>query len=82
MKRCLGPCVSGLTTKEEYDEAVAEARLFLSGRTEHLVRDLRRKMEEAAERLEYEKAARFRDARVEVEAISQRRKLWASQTMA
>ena len=75
MKRCLGPCVSGLTTKQAYDEAVREARLFLSGRNEQLVRRLRRAMEEAAGRLEFEEAARLRDVMAEVEAVSERRKL-------
>jgi excinuclease ABC subunit C len=75
MKRCLGPCVDGLTSKQEYDEAVAEARLFLSGRTDQLARRLRAEMVQAAEALEFERAARLRDALTEVEAVSQRRKL-------
>ncbi|HJX28937.1 MAG TPA: GIY-YIG nuclease family protein, partial [Thermoanaerobaculia bacterium] len=44
MRRCLGPCVAGLTTKEAYDEAIQQARLFLSGRTEQLVRRLKKEM--------------------------------------
>ncbi len=75
MHRCLGPCVSGLTTKAAYDEAVEQARLFLSGRGDQLVKRLKREMWEAAEALDYERAARVRDALTEVEAISQRRKL-------
>ena len=75
MKRCLGPCVDGLTSRQEYDEAVAEARLFLSGRTDQLARRLRAEMAQAAEALEFERAARLRDALTEVEAVSQRRKL-------
>ena len=34
MHRCLGPCVAKLTTKQAYDEAVEQARLFLSGRSD------------------------------------------------
>ncbi|HVF58798.1 MAG TPA: excinuclease ABC subunit UvrC [Thermoanaerobaculia bacterium] len=75
MHRCLGPCVAGLTTKAAYDEAVEQARLFLSGRGDQLVKRLKREMWEAAEALDYERAARVRDALTEVEAISQRRKL-------
>jgi excinuclease ABC subunit C len=75
MHRCLGPCVDGLTTREQYQAAVEQARLFLSGRGEQLVKRLRREMEEAAERLEFEHAARLRDAISEVESIAQRRKL-------
>ena len=77
MHRCLGPCVDGLTTREHYAAAVDQARLFLSGRGEQLIRRLRREMEEAAEKLEFEHAARLRDAIGEVETISQRRKLSA-----
>jgi excinuclease ABC subunit C len=75
MHRCLGPCVAGLTTRAAYDEAVEQSRLFLSGRGEQLARRLRREMQAAAEVLEFERAARLRDALAEVEAISQRRKL-------
>jgi len=75
MHRCLGPCVAGLTTKQSYDEAVAEARLFLAGRNEQLAKRLKREMWEAAEAEDYERAAHLRDTLAEVEAISQRRKL-------
>ena len=38
MKRCLGPCVAGLCTKEEYDRAVEDVKLLLSGKTDELIR--------------------------------------------
>jgi excinuclease ABC subunit C len=75
MHRCLGPCVAGLTTKEAYDEAVQQTRLFLSGRTEQLVRRLKKEMWEAAESEDYERAAQLRDTLNEVEITTQRRKL-------
>ncbi len=75
MRRCLGPCVDGLTTPEAYGEAVAAARLFLTGRTAELARRLKREMRQASEALEYERAARLRDLAHEVEAVSQRGKL-------
>ena len=75
MRRCLGPCVAGLTTKEAYDEAIQQARLFLSGRTEQLVRRLKKEMWEAAEAEDYERAAQIRDTLGEIETTSQRRKL-------
>ncbi|HVS04416.1 MAG TPA: excinuclease ABC subunit UvrC [Thermoanaerobaculia bacterium] len=75
MHRCLGPCVSGLTSREAYGEAVEQARLFLAGRNDELLRRLKREMEAAAAALEFERAARLRDALREVEGISQRRKL-------
>jgi excinuclease ABC subunit C len=67
MKRCLGPCVAGLTTARDYALAVEGARLFLAGRIEPLVRRLRAEMAEAAEALEYERAAALRDLLGEVE---------------
>jgi len=70
MKLCLGPCVEGLTTSAGYTAAVERARHFLAGRTEKLIRELRREMEEAADRLEFEEAARLRDVATEVEALS------------
>lgn len=75
MHRCLGPCAAGLTTKDAYDEAIQQARLFLSGRNEQLVRRLKKEMWEAAEEMDYERAAQVRDTMAEIEAISQRRKL-------
>ncbi|MDP9120764.1 MAG: excinuclease ABC subunit UvrC, partial [Acidobacteriota bacterium] len=75
MHRCLGPCVDGLTTRAAYAEAIAQARLFLSGHNDQLVRRLKRDMWEAAEMTEYERAAQLRDTLAEVEAIGQRRKL-------
>ncbi|HYN22680.1 MAG TPA: excinuclease ABC subunit UvrC [Thermoanaerobaculia bacterium] len=75
MHRCLGPCVAGLTTKAAYDEAVQQARLFLSGRNEQLARRLKKEMWEASEDLDFERAAHLRDALDEIESISQRRKL-------
>lgn len=73
MHRCLGPCVDGLTDKASYDEAVAQARLFLSGRNDLLIRDLKGRMAKASEALEFEEAARWRDVLREIEEISVRR---------
>lgn len=75
MRRCLGPCVDGLTTAKAYAGAVGQARLFLSGKNDQLLRDLRSQMHEAAGKLEFEEAARLRDLVAEVEEIGQRRKL-------
>ncbi|HEX3129597.1 MAG TPA: excinuclease ABC subunit UvrC [Thermoanaerobaculia bacterium] len=75
MHRCLGPCAAGLTTKAAYDEAVQQARLFLSGRNEQLLRRLKKEMWEASEDMDFERAAQIRDTLTEVEATSQRRKL-------
>src|SRR5256885_3973220 len=57
IKRCLGPCVEGLTTPEAYREAVRDTKLFLEGRHVDLARSLRTRMDQAAVEQEYEAAA-------------------------
>ncbi|MGC9157928.1 MAG: excinuclease ABC subunit UvrC [Terracidiphilus sp.] len=59
--RCLGPCVEGLTTPEEYAGAVRDAQLLLEGRTAELERNLTVRMMAAAEAEQFESAARLRD---------------------
>ena len=75
LKRCLGPCVEGLTSQAAYAAAVEDARLFLSGRIEPLSRKLRREMGEASEALDFERAARIRDLLREVEQQGERASL-------
>ena len=58
--KCLGPCVGGCSVTE-YAERVALARAFLDGSSDDPVEMLRRKMEEASERLEFERAMSYRD---------------------
>jgi excinuclease ABC subunit C len=60
MGRCLGLCV-GAISPEEYGPVVEQAVLFLKGRTQDLQKRLRQEMERAAGRLEFEKAAMYRD---------------------
>src|SRR5512136_374907 len=57
MKRCLGPCVSQLCSREEYDRAVGDVKLLLSGKTDQLIRELEGRMRQAAEGMLYEAAA-------------------------
>jgi excinuclease ABC subunit C len=59
--RCLGPCVKDLTTPERYAEAVHDVKLFLEGRGADLTHSLRARMNAAAEREQYELAAKYRD---------------------
>lgn len=75
LKRCLGPCVAGLTTAEDYARAVEGARLFLAGRIEPLARRLRGEMREASDALDFERAARLRDLLREVERQGDRASL-------
>src|ERR1700694_350760 len=58
--RCLGPCVQGLTTDEQYAAAVRDVRLFLDGRHSDLAGVLRSRMDTASEETRFEEAASLR----------------------
>jgi excinuclease ABC subunit C len=75
IKRCLGPCVEGLTTPGIYQEAVRDVRLFLEGRQTDLVRSLRERMQEAAAAQEYERAAKCRDLISTVEQLQEKQRM-------
>ena len=60
MGRCLGPC-EGLVTREEYAEIVQKVRLLLEGKDQEVIQQLERQMRDAADRQEYERAAKLRD---------------------
>ena len=57
---CSAPCV-GLVSREDYADLVQRATRILSGDAEELQKDLERRMQESSERLEYERAAVWRD---------------------
>jgi len=78
IKRCLGPCVEGLTTPERYGEAVRHVRLLLEGRESDLVRDLHERMLAASEAQQFEEAARYRDLVSTVEELRERQKMAAA----
>ncbi|WP_036766258.1 excinuclease ABC subunit UvrC [Parvularcula oceani] len=60
IKRCSAPC-TGEVDQAEYDQLVAEAVDFLKGRNRDVTKRLSKDMEAAAERMEFERAARLRD---------------------
>jgi excinuclease ABC subunit C len=59
--RCLGPCVTGLVSEEEYRQQVDYVRLFLSGKDQQVLHQLIARMESASQELNFEEAARVRD---------------------
>ncbi|HVM94039.1 MAG TPA: excinuclease ABC subunit UvrC [Terriglobales bacterium] len=75
IKRCLGPCVQGLTTPEAYQEAVRDVKLFLEGRQTDLVKSLRERMAEAANAEEFERAAKHRDLISTVEQLQEKQRI-------
>src|SRR5450631_3904381 len=75
IKRCLGPCVEGVTTYEIYQEAVRDVKMFLEGRPTDLSRSLRERMDKAAEDEEYERAAKYRDLISTVEQLQEKQRI-------
>jgi excinuclease ABC subunit C len=59
--RCLAPCVAEITPLDRYRQACEDARLFLEGRTEEVVRRLKAQMAVAAAEDRFEEAASLRD---------------------
>lgn len=58
--RCLGPC-TGTVSKKEYGEAIRQVILFLEGRQEIVLQELKEKMSQSSSQLQFEKAAYLRD---------------------
>jgi excinuclease ABC subunit C len=79
IKRCLGPCVSGLTHDERYAEAARDVRLFLEGRRHDLIKSLEGRMTAAAEKEQFEQAAAYRDLLRTLEDIEERQRIASAQ---
>ena len=79
IKRCQGPCVAGLTTDERYAEAARDAKLFLEGRRQDLMKSLEQRMAAAAEQELFEQAAAYRDLLQTLEDIEERQRIAAAQ---
>jgi len=74
--RCEAPC-AGLVSVEAYRAMIDEVIAFLEGKVENVIPKLTAKMQEAAEKLEYEKAARLRDLIQAVRRMAERQKIVA-----
>lgn len=70
--RCLGPCVKGLVSEEEYAQQTEYVRLFLSGKDDQVLKQLVRRMEAASQALKFEEAARLRDQIQAVRRVTER----------
>ncbi len=74
IKRCMAPC-TGNQSREEYHQIVKQVRQFLEGRDRELLDDLRARMEAAAEREEFEEAARLRDRLFKIERMLEKQRI-------
>ena len=75
LKRCLGPCVKGLCTQDEYLEAARDVKALLEGRNRELASDLERRMWHFSEQGQYELAAKYRDLHRAVVALGEQQKM-------
>ncbi|WP_312665136.1 excinuclease ABC subunit UvrC [Pantoea sp. CTOTU49201] len=70
--RCLGPCVSGLVSEEEYAQQTDYVRLFLAGKDDQVINQLVKRMETASEELRFEEAGILRDQIQAVRRVTER----------
>ena len=75
IKRCLGPCVEGLTTPEAYKQTIRDVQLFLDGKPSELEARLTARMTDAAAAEQYELAARLRDQIVTVHQMHDKQRI-------
>ncbi len=75
--RCLGPC-SGEVDKAAYSDVVSQVRFFLEGKNRDLLDMLKQRMEEASEKMEYERAAELRDRIAKIEGAFEKQKIISS----
>ena len=74
IKRCMAPC-TGNQTREDYHRIVKQARQFLEGRDRELLDELRAQMTAAADREEFEEAARLRDRIFKIERTLEKQRI-------
>ena len=77
--RCLGPCVAGLTSDDQYSEAVRRVRLFLEGRHKDLSKELRARIEVLSSETRYEEASALNDLLRTVDEMGEKQKMAAAQ---
>ncbi len=74
IKQCPAPC-QGYISREEYREKIAAALEFLNGNQGPIQKELEGKMKEAAENMEFEEAARYRDLLESIRQVTQKQKI-------
>ena len=71
IKRCSGPC-EGKISEADYAELLNQVELFMDGRSQSLVKELKQRMEHASKEMQFESAARFRDRLHAIDRITER----------
>jgi excinuclease ABC subunit C len=78
IKRCIAPCVDAICSAEEYGRAVDLTGLFLEGRNEEVIKNLKARMADSAEHERFEEAAQLRDAIKTVQTLQDRQQKMAT----
>ncbi|TMF89135.1 MAG: excinuclease ABC subunit UvrC [Chloroflexi bacterium] len=73
---CPAPC-AGFMKREDYHEQLNQVASFLDGRSDHVARRLKQQMQEAADKLDYEAAGRYRDRLQAMDRMAERQKVLA-----
>ncbi len=74
IERCFAPC-QGFIQEEDYDEMIKNIIMFLEGKQETLVKKLKDKMQNAADKLDFEKAAVLRNQIAALEKVLEKQKI-------
>ena len=74
INKCLAPCM-GYVTPEEYKKQIDEIIDLLEGKTDKVIKELEKQMQEASQKLNFEKAAELRDRIQSIERVSEKQKV-------
>ena len=72
IKKCSGPCI-GKISKEDYKKEINQIISLLEGNTNQIIKELDKDIKEAADKLEFEKAAELRDKKYAIQRITEER---------
>ncbi|HUU50274.1 MAG TPA: excinuclease ABC subunit UvrC [Nitrospinota bacterium] len=79
IQRCMAPCINGMVTESEYKRVVGEVILFLQGKNEELLWDLKKEMKKKSDNLRFEEAGRIYNKIKAIEATLEAQKITSYQ---
>jgi excinuclease ABC subunit C len=80
IKRCLAPC-TGYQSREQYRSMIQQVKMFLEGKDRELIKQLKVQMEDEAQRLHFEEAARLRDTISKIERTLEKQRVTSTHLM-
>lgn len=80
IKKCVGPC-TGEINPQQYMQMIQEIILFLRGKEDELIKKIEEKMKDAAAKMDYEKAAMYRDQLMALSSIIEKQKIVSTHDM-